>query len=143
MPETSATSPAPISRVIIELGHDGQLMMEFYSNGQRTRTRLDRGNEWWQVIDELHTQRKAAQSAAERKAQRETEASRKLHRNIWIHAAENHGVGFATKVIKGEIPIGYGKYINAGGNTASGKDNGKAPAKDKPLPNFTDLADLL
>jgi hypothetical protein len=111
MSKTTHDATKLTARVIIELGPTGQLHMEYYTNGQRTRTTLDRGNEWWQVVDQLHMQAKAIQSAEERKALREDEASRKRHRGVWIQTAEDFGIGFAKRVIKGPVPMGYGQYF--------------------------------
>src|SRR5260370_10083427 len=67
MSDTTNDATKLTARVIIELSAEGALSMEYYTNGQRTRTTLDRGNEWWQVVDQLHIQCKAITSANERR----------------------------------------------------------------------------
>ena len=99
------------ARVIIELDDAGRIVMESYTNGSRLRQSLSRGDEWWAILDELRMQRKRLESAEQRKAEKATEASRKLHRKVWIDAAEKFGSGFAQATIKGEVPMGYGRYL--------------------------------
>lgn len=116
-------------RVIVELDANGKLWMEFYTNGQRTRTLLDRGNEWWNVVDELSNQRRHAITQAERQMAKLDENARKRHRQVWTQAAERQGIGFARDVIKGEVPVGYGKYF-AEEKTSAKKVKDVAPAID-------------
>lgn len=139
MSETTTTSNDATkltARVIIELSASGQLMMEYYTNGQRTRTTLDRGNEWWQVVDQLHLQRKAITSAEERREAQAEEKSRKRHREVWLDAANKFGTRFAVAKIKGPVPMGYGQYLEP-------EDKVKTKPRATPGANIDELLDLL
>jgi hypothetical protein len=103
--------PQPIGRVVVELSADGRIYMERYVNGARTRTLLDRGNEWWEVLDALAEQRRASEASAALRAEQAERASRLRHNRVWVTTAETHGAGFAHRVIKGEVPPGYGRYL--------------------------------
>lgn len=131
-PQADATRIA--GRVIVELDINGKLWMEHYANGQRQRTLLDRGNEWWNIVDELHIQRKRSIDADARAKLKHDETVRRRHRNVWIDAAENHGIGFAKNTIKGDVPIGYGRYL---------APEDKPRPKTIPGPKVEDLMDLL
>lgn len=119
-------------RVIIELSATGALTIESYSNGQRTKVPLNRGQEYWEILDELKMLQRRARTEAERKADAQGKSLRLRHNRVWINTAERFGLGFANDKIGGTVPPGYGQYF--------------APAeqKQKPVPKaLPDIAELL
>lgn len=109
------TSPPAIGRVVIEIDFDGTLRMEQYINGQRQRTTLDRGNEWWEVVDALKDQQRRAIADAERKTEQNEHAARLRHNRVWIDAEQKFGTKFALDKIKGEIPNRFRKPMQTSG----------------------------
>jgi hypothetical protein len=137
-PHSATISPAKaIGRVVVELGTDNRIYLERYINGQRQRVLLDRGNEWWEVLDALTDAKRRHQSELDRKQEAEAKATRQMHNRVWVKAAENHGAGFAHRVIKGDVPPGYGRYLLP-------EDRPKAKAKTRSESGSSvDLMDLL
>jgi hypothetical protein len=111
MSDIANDATKPKARIVLELCENGSLVMESYRNGQRTRLMLNRGQEYWEILDELRMQQRAAESEADRQKERNEKKLRHRHYAVWTTAAEHQGVGFAKNVIKGEIPLGYGKYF--------------------------------
>ena len=85
-----------VGRVVIELGADNNIYMEHYTNGARTRTKLDRGAEWWNILDELTRQRKSAQSQAERQQERKDAEAIAQYNKVYATTAKHHGTKFAN-----------------------------------------------
>ena len=101
----------PTARVVIELNANGSITMESYKNGQRQQLTLSRGQEWWEILDELAMQKRQAIAQAERKAEAEAKAGRMRHNRVWTDAAQKFGTGFAARTIKGDVPPSFGRYM--------------------------------
>lgn len=127
------------ARIVVELTVNDNVVMEYYTNGQRTRTTLTRGQEFWEILDELKKQRNRHSDEASRKIKRDELRAAKRHRDVWVTSANRPGQGiqFATNVIKGEIPNGYtkayGEYFTPE----------KTKKEQKPKPDIKALLDLL
>lgn len=108
MSATAQTKPRP--RIIIEMQDDGTLVIESYTNGQRSREVTYRGFEMVAIREELDRQRRQIDNAAEEKRLRLEREEAARHRRVWNQTAFGHannsrgfGIAFANKTIG---PIG-------------------------------------
>jgi hypothetical protein len=122
------TTPAPKPRVIVELQPDGTLVMEYYTNGQRSRDTLTLGFEAFEIKDQLRNQAQHLATAAERKAAALAEAASRRHNQAWRYVATNHGIEFANRTVNG---------VN------SSKLNARVDAKPKPSDNQPTIKQML
>jgi len=135
-PEVLGDIRGIVGRVIVELSAEGQIYMERYINGQRQRSLLDRGNEWWEILDALSDQRRRLQADLAAKAERLAKETRMRHNRVWTDAAKKFGSGFAATRIKGDVPPGYGRYMLP-------EAEAKAKPEPKVQPSLQSYLDLL
>ena len=134
----SEPAPANKARVIVELSPDGNLILEYYRNGQRARTELSS----WEALSEIKSTLLSIQAdladAEKHKLARAEAKAKERHRNVFSTDAINHGFAHAVKFIKGE------RYVR-GENARFGRWIEQEPvAKPKPEPKaMPNLADLL
>jgi len=90
------TTPA---RVVIELGADGTLIMEHYTNGARSRTPLARGIELAEIKETLFHLQTQINAVSARKAEKIAEQNAKRARAVYFNTAYNHGEAFADRTV--------------------------------------------
>jgi hypothetical protein len=92
----------PAARVMVELSADGSFRLECYRNGQRVNLTLTRGQEWWEILDELSTQKRFALTQAQRKEEQEEKKRKERHNRILSTTARQFGDDFAIRTICGK-----------------------------------------
>jgi len=98
----------PKPRIIIELSPNGGLVMEFYRNGQRGRLDLNRGTEYWEILDELQRQKKAIEQRLSEKEEKQNRMENNRHIRVWHTTAQNHGTTFANRTVGSKK---FGQYL--------------------------------
>ena len=135
--EANATGSGTKPRVIVEMNANGSLSLRSWSNGQESVIPLNRGQEYWEILDALKRQQREIDRKKEEHLQKQSNAEAALHRRVWQNTAEMHGVAFANRTIGAKNIKPFGYYLERQEDKA--KPKADKPANSGQATNLDDL----